>query len=110
MRTLALAGALLAGSSAFALDPALDVSQYAHTSWRFRYGFTKGNISRIVQTSDGYLWLGTAFGFYRFGGVKAVRGSRRQISRYPRTTSANCLPHAPFTFCAIAMVACGARL
>ena len=54
------------------LDPALDVSQYAHTAWRVREGFTQGGITSIVQTPDGYLWLGTQFGLYRFDGVRAV--------------------------------------
>jgi signal transduction histidine kinase/ligand-binding sensor domain-containing protein len=57
---------------AFALNPALDVSQYAHASWKYREGFTKGSISQIVQTADGYLWLGTGFGLYRFDGIRAV--------------------------------------
>ena len=57
---------------AFALDPALDVSQYAHTSWKIRDGFTKGPISSIVQTPDGYLWLGTHLGLLRFDGVRNV--------------------------------------
>jgi len=34
---------------AFALNPALDVSQYAHTSWKIRDGFTKGSITSIAQ-------------------------------------------------------------
>jgi signal transduction histidine kinase/ligand-binding sensor domain-containing protein len=68
-----VAGMLLAGRPcAFALNPALDVSQYAHTSWRVRDGFTKGAISSIAQTPDGYLWLGTEFGLLRFDGVRAV--------------------------------------
>src|SRR5690349_25140307 len=57
---------------AFALDPALDVSQYAHTAWKIRDGFAKGEISSIAQTPDGYLWLGTEFGVLRFDGFKAV--------------------------------------
>jgi signal transduction histidine kinase/ligand-binding sensor domain-containing protein len=57
---------------AFALDPSLDVSQYAHTSWKIRDGFTKGQIISIAQTPDGYLWLGTEFGLLRFDGVKNV--------------------------------------
>jgi signal transduction histidine kinase/ligand-binding sensor domain-containing protein len=57
---------------AFALDPALDVSQYAHTAWKVRDGFVKGAITSIAQTADGYLWLGTEFGLYRFDGVRAV--------------------------------------
>src|SRR5215472_15240297 len=69
----ALAGILLATPPyTRALDPALDVSQYAHTSWKIRDGFAKGIISSIAQTPDGYLWLGTIFGLLRFDGVRAV--------------------------------------
>ena len=50
----------------------LDLSQYAHTAWRVRDGFVKGAISSIAQTPDGYLWLGTEYGLYRFDGVRAV--------------------------------------
>src|SRR5580658_6162888 len=57
---------------AFALDPSLEVSQYAHTSWKVRDGFVKGAIFSIAQTPDGYLWLGTEFGLARFDGVRAV--------------------------------------
>ena len=57
---------------AFALDTSLDISQYAHTAWTVRDGFTKGTIHSIAQTPDGYLWLGTEFGLLRFDGVRAV--------------------------------------
>jgi signal transduction histidine kinase/ligand-binding sensor domain-containing protein len=59
-------------ASAFALDPSLDVSQYAHTAWKVRDGTVKGAILSIAQTPDGYLWLGTEFGLARFDGVRAV--------------------------------------
>ncbi|HUA26811.1 MAG TPA: two-component regulator propeller domain-containing protein [Steroidobacteraceae bacterium] len=32
----------------------------------------KGRINSIVQTSDGYLWLGTEFGLVRFDGIRFV--------------------------------------
>jgi len=67
-----LAGFLLACSGALALNPALDISQYAHTAWRVREGFGKGAIQGIAQTPDGYLWLGTEFGLLRFDGVRAT--------------------------------------
>src|ERR1700749_1065066 len=71
--SLLLAGMLLAWCPcAMALDAALDVSQYAHTAWKIRDGFTKGVITSIAQTPDGYLWLGTEFGLLRFDGVRAV--------------------------------------
>jgi len=63
---------LLLCPSVLASDPSLDVSQYAHTVWRVRDGFTRGMIWAIAQTPDGYLWLGTEFGLYRFDGVRAV--------------------------------------
>src|SRR5262249_36095209 len=59
-------------SPAFALNPALDVSQYAHTAWKIRDGFVKGGIRAIAQTPDGYLWLGTEFGLFRFDGVRTT--------------------------------------
>ncbi|MEY2396099.1 MAG: hypothetical protein QOF94_2444, partial [Acidobacteriaceae bacterium] len=58
--------------SAFGLNPSLDISQYAHTSWKIREGFSKGVIDAIAQTPDGYLWLGTEFGLLRFDGVRNV--------------------------------------
>src|SRR5271157_4631321 len=68
-----LAGVVLAWCAcAAALDPSLDISQYAHTSWKIRDGFTKGVTFSIAQTPDGYLWLGTEFGLVRFDGVRAV--------------------------------------
>ena len=65
--------AILLASSAciFALDPSLDVSQYAHSAWKIREGFTKGTVFSMAQTPDGYLWLGTEFGLVRFDGVQA---------------------------------------
>src|SRR5579862_1325720 len=55
---------------AFALNPELDVSQYAHSAWKIREGFVAGVINSIAQTPDGYLWLATDFGLFRFDGVK----------------------------------------
>ena len=63
---------LLLASGAFALDPSLEISQYAHTAWKVRDGFVKGFLYSIAQTPDGYLWLGTEFGLLRFDGVRAV--------------------------------------
>src|SRR5262249_20111628 len=70
---------------AFALNPALDVSQYAHTAWKIREGFSKGAINDIVQTSDGYLWLGTTFGLLRFDGVRNVPWQPPQDQHLPST-------------------------
>ena len=57
---------------AFALDPSLDVNQYAHTAWKVREGFSKETITSLAQTGDGYLWLGSGLGLLRFDGVRAL--------------------------------------
>ena len=63
---------LLWSSHAFALDPTLDINQYAHKSWKIREGFLDGIITCIAQTPDGYLWLGTELGLFRFDGIRSV--------------------------------------
>ena len=63
---------VLSAPCAFALNPALDVSQYTHTAWKIREGFPKGQVVSIAQTPDGYLWLGSEFGLVRFDGVRSV--------------------------------------
>src|SRR5262245_57175438 len=55
----------------FALNPRLDVTQYAHSSWKIRDGFPKGEITSIAQTPDGYLWLDKDSGLFRLDGVKS---------------------------------------
>jgi signal transduction histidine kinase/ligand-binding sensor domain-containing protein len=82
----AVAGMLLAGyPCAFALNPAFDVSQYAHTTWKIRDGFTRGIINSIAQTPDGYLWLGTEFGLLRFDGVQRVAWTPPAGEQLPST-------------------------
>ena len=68
---------------AHALNPHLDISQYAHTSWKNREGFLNGVIGSIAQTADGYLWLGTDSGLYRFDGVRAVAWQPPSNQRLP---------------------------
>jgi signal transduction histidine kinase/ligand-binding sensor domain-containing protein len=60
-------------SRALALNPSLEISQYAHTSWTARDGYSLGAVFAMAQTPDGYLWLGSEFGLFRFDGVRFVR-------------------------------------
>jgi signal transduction histidine kinase/ligand-binding sensor domain-containing protein len=74
LRAATLSSIVLAWCAcAFALDPSLDIRQYAHTEWTGGAGLTTGKINAIAQTPDGYLWLGTDFGLFRFDGVRAVQ-------------------------------------
>jgi signal transduction histidine kinase/ligand-binding sensor domain-containing protein len=72
-------------SRAFALNPTLDVSQYAHTAWKVSDGFAKGVIFAIAQTPDGYLWLGTEFGLLSFDGVRNIAWQPPAGQRLPST-------------------------
>ena len=72
-RLLVVLGALsLWSPCVFALDATLDVSQYVHSSWKIRDGFPKGYVQSLAQTADGYLWLGTVSGLFRFDGIRDV--------------------------------------
>jgi signal transduction histidine kinase/ligand-binding sensor domain-containing protein len=83
----AIAGAMLAWSPcALALNPALEMSQYTHTAWNNRDGFTRGAITSIAQTPDGYLWLGTELGLLRFDGVKTYLWQPPTNTRLPSNT------------------------
>jgi ligand-binding sensor domain-containing protein len=87
-----LAGVLLACCAcAPALDPSLDISQYAHTAWKSRDGLVRGYVGAIEQTPDGYLWLGTEFGLYRFDGVRAVPWQPPAGQQLPDTLIASLL-------------------
>lgn len=57
--------------SANALDPQKLISQFTHTSWTAKDG-VPGPVRAIAQTPDGYLWLGTEAGLYRFDGLHFV--------------------------------------
>ena len=49
----------------------------AHMKWMGRDG-APGNIAALAQTTDGYLWLGTPLGLYRFDGL--------DFASYPMTS------------------------
>src|SRR5690349_9600337 len=80
-----IALSMLWSVDALALQPSLDITQYAHTAWTARDGFLKGAVRSIVQTPDGYLWLGTEFGLVRFDGVRFVSWTPPSGQRLPST-------------------------
>ena len=67
-------GALLLvfGQAALALDPARPLDHYGHQAWRTDSGLPQNTVHSILQTRDGYLWLGTDGGLVRFDGIDFV--------------------------------------
>ncbi len=51
------------------LDPQKALTQYVHDVWRKKEGLPHSAVYAILQTRDGYLWLGTGGGLVRFDGV-----------------------------------------
>jgi signal transduction histidine kinase/ligand-binding sensor domain-containing protein len=67
-----------------ALDPTSHISQYGHTVWRVQDGYFGGAApTTITQTSDGYIWVGTEAGLYRFDGVRFVRWNSPSAQELP---------------------------
>lgn len=67
-RDFAVAGLSLFTSLAFALDPGRLLSEYHHQLFSPR-GAALTEVTQVAQTDDGYLWVGTSVGLYRFDGV-----------------------------------------
>ncbi len=73
VRLLAALGLLVCLSAAVpahALDPGRRLSQYVRQSWDANEGLTQNTLQVLLQTADGYIWLGTEAGLVRFDGVR----------------------------------------
>jgi ligand-binding sensor domain-containing protein/signal transduction histidine kinase len=53
-----------------ALNPGKTLTQYAHRVWGQEEGLFQPTIYSILQTRDGFLWLGTQDSLIRFDGVR----------------------------------------
>lgn len=71
MRKLAWLAACATATLAFALDPQQAITQFVHTSWTEKDG-APNNVRALAQTHDGYLWIGTTAGLFRFDGVRFI--------------------------------------
>jgi PAS domain S-box-containing protein len=60
---------LFCATPSSALDPHRMISQYARDRWTIENEFLGGAVSSIAQTPDGYLWIGTEKGLFRFDGL-----------------------------------------
>ncbi len=57
-------------SSLAALDPQKAITQYKLDIWQAERGFEQGSVNAVVQTRDGYIWIGTLDGLVRFDGIR----------------------------------------
>jgi ligand-binding sensor domain-containing protein len=73
---------LLASTSLFGLNSGPSISQFMHTAWTAKDGAPSGVVA-LAQTTDGFLWLGTADGLYRFDGVTFERYESPSWAAFP---------------------------
>ena len=57
---------------AMALDPLRSLDHFGHQAWGTDSGLPQNTVHSILQTRDGYLWLGTDGGLVRFDGIDFV--------------------------------------
>lgn len=74
----------VASLTAFGMDRDRRLDQLLHTKWTAREG-APTNINAIEQTTDGYLWLGTARGLFRFDGIRFERYRPRWGGELPKS-------------------------
>ena len=61
---------LVASAPSWALDPTRAITQYGHTVYTVDQGLPQNSVQAVLQTRDGFLWLGTQEGLVRFDGVR----------------------------------------
>jgi ligand-binding sensor domain-containing protein/AraC-like DNA-binding protein len=53
-----------------ALDPSMPLADLVQRSWTAHTGLPQNTVNVLLQTRDGYLWIGTPSGLVRFDGVR----------------------------------------
>src|ERR1700722_12085245 len=64
--------AVLAPLNCFALDSDRTIKQFQHTAWTIGDG-APPDVWALAQSPDGFLWLGTGDGLFRFDGIRFER-------------------------------------
>jgi len=68
-----LAGICLVGSQAGGFEPRLSETEGAIRTWHKEDGLLADSVTAILQTRDGFLWVGTSVGLARFDGVNFTK-------------------------------------
>ncbi|HJV49376.1 MAG TPA: two-component regulator propeller domain-containing protein [Geothrix sp.] len=83
LRCLVIALSCLWGSvTAFALDPARPLTTLAQHTWRSEDGLLQDTASALLESKDGFLWIGTGAGLVRFDGATFDHYSRLTLPHF----------------------------
>ncbi len=82
-RKIPLVIALLVFSTRLqALDPSKSIAQFGLDAWGTREGLPQNSVQALLQTRNGYLWMGTEEGLVRFDGVRFTVYSTRNTPAF----------------------------
>jgi signal transduction histidine kinase/streptogramin lyase len=83
-RCLLLAALLAAVALACAaLEPSTPLANYSRQSWVMENGLPQNTVQALVQTRDGFIWLGTEVGLVRFDGNSFAVFDKNSIPALP---------------------------
>jgi len=66
-----------------ALNPDWQLYQYGHRAWKIEDGFLGDMVNSLAQDGEGYLWIATNNGLFRFDGVTFTRWEPPDGSQLP---------------------------
>ncbi|MCO6511041.1 MAG: hypothetical protein J5I65_09625 [Aridibacter famidurans] len=72
VRLSVLLSLFLLTQTGHSLDRSRTITQFHHTKWTSRDG-APSQVVALAQTTDGFLWIGTSRGLFRFDGVRFER-------------------------------------
>jgi ligand-binding sensor domain-containing protein len=76
-----MAGSWIACNSSLALNRDIPTKDLHHIGWTVREGAPAGGVNSIAQSRDGYLWLASYSGLFRFDGLRFDRISFQHDDR-----------------------------
>ncbi len=83
--------------AAMGLDPQRSLEHFGHQAWRTDSGLPQNTVHSILQTRDGYLWLGTDGGLVRFDGIDFVTFDAENTPQFKSDTVYDLLQDGPGT-------------
>jgi ligand-binding sensor domain-containing protein/signal transduction histidine kinase len=78
-------------TSARGLDPHRSLDHYGHQAWGTDSGLPQNTVHSILQTRDGFVWLGTDGGLVRFDGIDFVTFDAENTPQFKSDTISDLL-------------------
>src|SRR5947209_12154182 len=100
-RLLGIALLLFSTQLASAEDPANFIRQSVHRVWTTEDGLPQNSVNAIIQTKDGYLWMGTQEGLVRFNGATLTIFDKRSTKAMRGNTSHTAMEDREVTQCVV---------